>query len=103
MAFHELATNALKHGALASPAGRLNVLWTTRECESGPEFTIVWKELGGPPTDVPGDEGFGTKVLLRLTPAALSGTSRLEATEEGILWTLTVPLSAVTDIDPDSR
>jgi PAS domain S-box-containing protein len=98
MAFHELATNALKHGALASEDGRLRVTWAVEEAPGGDsQFTLTWEELGTGPVAAPKDEGFGTKVLLRLAPAALSGTSHMEPGSDGLSWTIQAPLSAVMD------
>ncbi len=63
LAFHELATNALKDGALSIPAGRVGV-----RCETGPRGAVAlhWKEAGGPPVVRPLDRrGFGTRLLER--------------------------------------
>jgi two-component sensor histidine kinase len=64
LALHELATNAVKHGALSAPEGRVTVTcWAEAEGEVG---LITWQESGGPP--VPGPptrRGFGTRLLER--------------------------------------
>lgn len=97
MAFHELATNAAKYGALAVQEGRIRVLWRISEDDNDPVFHLTWTETGGPaPLPVHAD-GFGTKVLSRLTPSALSGTSELTMTPPGVTWSLRAPLSAVRD------
>lgn len=67
---HELATNALKHGALSVPEGRVNLTWGVM----GPHqdrFELVWRESGGPPVIHPGTESSGT----RLIRAGLAGTA----------------------------
>lgn len=59
--FHELATNAAKHGALSSPAGRITVVW-----QIGPagDLEVTWGEEGGPPiSGPPGRQGFGSTIL----------------------------------------
>lgn len=56
---HELCTNALKHGALSSPAGGVSVTWNDRP--AGPR--ISWQERGGPPVAQPVQRGFGTSLL----------------------------------------
>jgi two-component sensor histidine kinase len=63
LAFHELATNATKYGALSTTAGRVSI-----HCEAGSENTlkIFWQESGGPPVSAPPDRrGFGTRLLER--------------------------------------
>lgn len=49
MAFHELTTNAAKHGALSVPGGRIAVTWTVTAGESGRRLSLDWTESGGPP------------------------------------------------------
>ena len=48
LAIHELATNALKYGALTVPNGRVSITWTCEDQEGEPKFVFVWRELGGP-------------------------------------------------------
>jgi two-component sensor histidine kinase len=57
--FHELATNAGKYGAFASPLGFLQVSWTV----SGDRLNISWDETQGPPVENVGKPGFGTRLL----------------------------------------
>lgn len=59
LALHELATNALKYGALSVPSGRVKISWTADPTN----ITICWAEHDGPPVPPPGTEGFGSKVL----------------------------------------
>jgi two-component sensor histidine kinase len=65
MAFHELATNALKHGALSVPQGRISVRWeSTRPPDSSvPLLHVVWHESGGPPVTTPSSHGFGLELI----------------------------------------
>jgi two-component sensor histidine kinase len=67
MVFHELATNANKHGALALPSGRVEVLWNF-PFEGDQRLAVQWSESGGPAVRNPKHEGFG----LRLIEAASS-------------------------------
>lgn len=62
LGIHELATNALKYGALSNDGGTVRVNWS-----AGPsDVTIEWTESGGPPVAPPVREGFGSKVLASL-------------------------------------
>jgi PAS domain S-box-containing protein len=59
MALHELSTNAVKHGALSVPSGRVRLSW---EVEYD-QLSILWIETGGPPVKPPLSRGFGTRLL----------------------------------------
>src|ERR1700722_2164255 len=59
---HELATNSLKHGALSSPSGALDISCAPHDTE----VVVVWTERGGPPVTAPADDaGYGSKLLNR--------------------------------------
>lgn len=63
LVLHELATNAVKYGALSNDIGRVNLSWFIDETAEQPEFRLVWKELGGPPVQAPDRKGFGSKLI----------------------------------------
>lgn len=82
---HELATNAAKYGALSSPSGTVTV-----ECVAKKDtLALIWDERGGPRSDEPGEEGFGS-LLGRLASGQLGGTIEREWRPEGLRVTLTV-------------
>ena len=58
---HELTTNAAKHGALSSDAGKLSITWTL----AGTRLSLAWNESGGPPVVPPSHSGFGTRLFQR--------------------------------------
>lgn len=60
MMIHELATNAVKYGALSSEEGRLDVSWTT---DSERTLMLRWVEQGGPPATEPTSTSTGTSVI----------------------------------------
>jgi PAS domain S-box-containing protein len=95
MAFHELATNAAKHGALSVPAGRISISWSLAGETDQRLLTLRWEETGGPSVNRERSSGFGTKVLEDLTPAAVRGEARLEHTDSGLLWELKAPQSGL--------
>ena len=90
MAFHELSTNALKHGAFSVETGRVDVTWTISQ-DVPAMFTITWQERGGPSPKSKSKSGFGKMVLEKLMPAAVEGTAEIEAAPDGIRWTLSAP------------
>ena len=61
MAFHELSTNALKHGAFSVETGRIDVAWAISE-DVPASFEIVWQERGGPAPKSKSKSGFGKLV-----------------------------------------
>lgn len=66
---HELATNALKYGALSSPEGSIDISWRVAG-NAKDRFEMEWQEVGGPPITNPSKQGSGT----RLISAGLNGT-----------------------------
>ncbi len=91
MAFHELATNAAKYGALASSDGRNEVKWQTSDAR----LQLKWRELNCCKADARTSRGFGSTVLERIAPAAVSGTGGIDFDEGGLTWTLDAPMEAV--------
>src|SRR6516164_3128046 len=63
LALHELATNALKHGAPSRTGGNVSIAWTIASNGGGPVLKFRWQERGGPPVLGPGQRGFGTSLL----------------------------------------
>jgi PAS domain S-box-containing protein len=94
MAFHELSTNALKHGAFSVETGRVDVTWTISG-DLPASFKIIWQERGGPAPKSKSKSGFGKLVLERLMPAAVEGTAEIVIEPDGITWTLSAPLTRV--------
>jgi PAS domain S-box-containing protein len=64
MIIHELATNALKYGALSSQDGRVSISCKTERYIGGGSFVFLWKESGGPRVSPPTRRGFGSVILL---------------------------------------
>jgi PAS domain S-box-containing protein len=94
MAFHELSTNALKHGAFSVETGRIDVTWKISG-DTPALFEIIWQERGGPAPKSKSKPGFGKLVLEKLMPAAVEGRAGIEAEADGIKWTLSAPLDRV--------
>lgn len=96
IAFHELATNSAKYGALAIAGGRVNVEWVVASRpEGGRRFLLSWKESGAPASVDEAARGFGTVVLERIAPQAVSGAGHIEHRADGIAWSLDAPLDQV--------
>jgi two-component sensor histidine kinase len=73
LAFHELATNAVKFGAMTSPTGRISVSWAVSE-ETQPALTLIWTETGlSRPVSPPTFRGFGVEALALLWQIFIAG------------------------------
>ncbi|MCP1167366.1 PAS domain-containing protein [Limimaricola litoreus] len=90
MAFHELATNAGKYGALSQENGHVDIIWNVSGAEHGDRrLTVCWTERGGPPVEPPTRKGFGNIVLDRLVKGAFSGEVELAYPPKGFRWRFT--------------
>lgn len=81
MAFHELATNAARYGALSTDAGIVHVRWTVAEGRT--HFT--WRESGGPAIGEPQQKGFGLRLIEHGVAREISASVRLSFPPEGLL------------------
>jgi two-component sensor histidine kinase len=101
LALHELATNAMKYGALSVPEGRVSVSWTLSRGNPGSErFRLIWRERNGPPVTPPDYHGFGSMVLKRIVEATLSGSVQHDFGVGGVSWTLETPAAAILSVKP---
>ncbi|MFB0610776.1 chemotaxis protein CheB [Aurantiacibacter poecillastricola] len=91
LAFHELVTNAAKHGALSTDNGTVTVTTTLGDDDS---VTVEWQEGGGPPVLTPegNQTGFGSLLLGRIVGPDLDGKADLVFDSDGLRWTVVFPL-----------
>jgi two-component system CheB/CheR fusion protein len=87
MAVHELATNAVKYGALSNDNGKIRVAWKLE----GGRLTFSWRESDGPPVTPPAHRGFGTTLIERALRQE-QGTSCIKFDPAGIDCTLEMKL-----------
>lgn len=96
LAFHELATNAAKHGALSRPEGSIEIAWDIEPKDGSEVFHLSWRERSkGCECSGRGKTGFGCTVLNRVVPDALLGVVEYQLSEEGVTWELEAPLREV--------
>lgn len=91
---HELVTNAVKHGALSSPAGAVTIEKEIETIEGQPFFVLQWSENGGPPAVATTRKGFGSFILLE-TPRQFGGEAEMDFGEKGLTYRLRLPLEAI--------
>ena len=94
LALHELATNAVKHGALSVPGGRVTVEGGAVADGDGRELRLVWWEAGGPPARRPARPGYGMVLLSQAVGYGRGGRVDLDWRKEGLVCTISVPLRA---------
>jgi PAS domain S-box-containing protein len=95
LAAHELATNAVKYGALSAPSGTVQVSWRWVEEADRRALRLTWTERGGPPVGEPSRQGFGSKLIERLATGDLGGDVAFDYRPEGLTAAFTiVPESA---------
>jgi PAS domain S-box-containing protein len=97
LAVNELATNAIKYGALSVPEGRVEVTWSADAGADGRELVWRWRETGGPAVSPPARRGFGSVLIERVLAADFGGTVALEFARSGLIAALRVPLAAWPD------
>jgi PAS domain S-box-containing protein len=90
MIIHELATNALKYGALSGPDGALAVSWERRSDRS---VAVVWRETAPGRIEPPTSVGFGTRLIARLVEQ-LKGAIRCDWPPAGLVAELSFPIEA---------
>ena len=93
LGLHELSTNAVKHGSLSVPEGRVDIVWKIDEPDDVEEKRLVfdWKESGGPPVILPARRGFGSKLLEQSLPSDLSGSAQMTFAPGGLCYRLEAP------------
>lgn len=89
---HETATNAVKYGALSTPAGTVRLDWRS----DGGALHLDWSEQGGPPPREPGLLGFGSLLVQRSVEGQLQGSLRRTWRPEGLLKQVSVPIAVLS-------
>jgi two-component system, chemotaxis family, CheB/CheR fusion protein len=93
LAIHELATNAIKYGALSQPTGRVDVSWRVNNGSDPIELVFDWREKGGPRVEPPGRKGFGSELLERTLVFEFKGKTTLAYDPTGLHCTIAIPLN----------
>jgi PAS domain S-box-containing protein len=91
MALHELATNAIKHGALSNTQGQVLIAWSLEGNGEQRRFRIGWREQGGPAVEISETRGFGRTVIERMAALAVQGEAKLDFERSGFRWSLAAP------------
>ena len=105
LGLHELATNALKYGALAADLGTIALRWDI-VADTRAQLRLVWSERGGDPVQPPARRGFGTRLIERSLAHDVGGEAVIQFEPAGVRCVITAPLAEVAasaDIKPFPR
>ena len=91
IAFNELATNAVKFGALSNETGTIAIRWTLEQRSDGRWLSLQWREKDGPRVAPPTERGFGSRVVEKGLAHELDGQVNLEYAPGGVVCTIDVP------------
>ncbi|MEG3175423.1 HWE histidine kinase domain-containing protein [Sphingomonas sp. RB3P16] len=97
IAFHELATNAVKYGAFSNDAGKVDISWTVTPAAKGKRLLLRWRECDGPEVSPPAHRGFGSWVIERGLAHELGGEVTLDYLRHGVACTIDIPMPAAVD------
>ncbi len=102
LSLHELTTNAVKHGALQVPEGRLDIAWRIESGEAGapPQLVLDWVETGvaiGP--EAATRRGYGRQLIERALVYALRAETRLEFRPGGVACRIVMPLQGTVSLE----
>jgi two-component sensor histidine kinase len=92
LAIHELATNAIKYGALSVPAGKVSVSWALEgDADATRALLLNWVEQDGPQVTPPQRKGFGHIVIGEMVERSLGAKVAMEFAAEGLNWSVSIP------------
>ena len=94
MIVHELATNALKHGALSATDGQVSIEGRIDGIDGARVFSFLWKESGGPRVSLPTRKGFGS-VILHDAAQQFAQKVTMDYAPEGLAYELQLSLAAI--------
>lgn len=94
MSFYELATNAVKYGALSNATGTVSIQWWVTQ-DTEPSFRLSWQERDGPTVEAPRRLGFGNEVTVQMVEHALDARVHLDYDPLGVRWRMAAPAAIV--------
>ena len=100
MAIHELATNAVKYGAIGQASGHLFISWGVERSPDGkPWLHVDWRESGVvmPLSEAAQGTGQGRQLIEKALPYQLGARTTYDMAPDGVHCTISVPVSATTE------
>lgn len=93
---HELATNAVKYGALSATQGTVAIRWSAEDAGAGARFRFQWRERGGPAVAPPSRAGFGRSLLEKAAALDFATQPKIDFAPDGLTYEFDAPLPAET-------
>jgi two-component sensor histidine kinase len=93
LVFHELESNSIKYGALASDQGSVAIDWSLAPGAGGDWLKLEWRERDGPPCVTPSHQGFGSRMISNLLGGRFGAVAETEYRPDGLNWRLSAPLA----------
>ncbi|WP_170920907.1 CheR family methyltransferase [Enhydrobacter aerosaccus] len=93
MVFYELATNAVKYGALSKSGGRVDIDWQVTGSPTIKTLSLTWTESGSKPIAPDARAGFGMTFIKRSIEYELAGKADMEPTADGLRWKMDLPFA----------
>jgi two-component sensor histidine kinase len=103
MVLHELATNALKYGALSNGGGRVELSWTVKPVLDQSGLLLTWSERGGSKLTPPAEKGFGWKMIERALASEPGGAVQFEFPPDGLRCSIRLHLPLARSGSPFLR
>ena len=88
LALHELATNAVKYGALSNEKGKVRIDWTVGRPDTDDAFLLRWIEEDGPEVQAPTRKGLGSRIIQTVLPYDFGGEASLSYNPSGLRFQL---------------
>jgi PAS domain S-box-containing protein len=92
LALGELATNAVRHGALSVDHGRVSVNWKRETSGGVPRLRLAWREQGGPKVQAPARRGLGARLIERGLAHELGGSAHITFDPGGVTCEMEIPI-----------
>ncbi len=92
VAFHELAMNAVKFGALSTALGSVQIAWASKATPEGERLLIDWREKDGPAVMPRTRKGFGSRAIEQGLAYEMGGKVHLEFPSTGVACTIDIPM-----------
>jgi PAS domain S-box-containing protein len=103
LVMHELATNAVKHGALSQSGGRIAIGWSIDGTGAAARFRFQWREMNGPPVVPPVRRGFGSLLLGKAAAQDFQATPTVSFATDGLIYEIDAALPVMTAESGDIR
>lgn len=102
LVIHELATNAIKYGALSNKVGKISIHWQIEKKDDREVVRFTWNERGGPSMTKPARMGFGTELIKAVVNSDLHGDFFSDIAEEGLTFVAIFPIENLSVISQPS-